>query len=55
MNAPGTCQRNRCECDRALAMKLAEYQDEWRQDYHRRRGNPPFNAEEFCKMPIPGT
>jgi len=53
MNAPGTCQRNRCECDRGLAMKLAEYQDQWRADYHRRRGNPPFDAEQYCRVQVP--
>jgi len=52
MNAPGTCQRNRCECDRALAIKLSEYQDEWRQDYHRRRGSPPFDADAYCKIQV---
>lgn len=55
MNAPGTCQRNRCECDRALAMKLGDYQDQWRVDYHRRRGNPPFDAEAYCKIHPPQT
>lgn len=53
MNAPGTCQRNRCECDRALAMKLGEFQDQWRPDYHRRRGNPPFDADAYCRIQAP--
>ena len=27
----GTCERQRCECDRALAEKLAQHEPEWNQ------------------------
>lgn len=39
----------RCECDLQLARKLAQHEDEWNVNHHRRWGDNPFNAAESCR------
>ena len=45
----------RCECDLQLARRLAEHEDEWNVDYHRRWGENPFNPRESCRPPAQST
>ena len=45
----GSCERQRCECDRSLAEKLAQYEPEWNQSHHRRWGQPVFDFDRNCK------
>ena len=49
MDPVDSCLRMRCECDLQLARKLAEHEDEWNVDHHRRWGDNPFNAQESCR------
>jgi len=44
-----SCLRMRCECDLQLARKLAQHEDEWNVNHHRRWGDNPFNAAESCR------
>ena len=44
----GSCKRQRCECDLALAEKLAGLENEWNIQNHRKWGQPPFNWERRC-------
>jgi hypothetical protein len=53
MDVPGSCKRMRCECDRSLAEKLQTYEGEWSLQNHRRWGQPPFQAEQYCKVAVP--
>lgn len=53
MDTPGSCKRMRCECDRSLAEKLQTYEGEWSLQNHRRWGQPPFSAEQYCKVAVP--
>ena len=34
----GSCNRQRCECDKLLAEKLAKHEPEWNLTHHRRWG-----------------
>jgi len=45
----GSCERQRCECDRSLAEKLSQYEAEWNQSHHRRWGEPVFDWEQNCQ------
>jgi len=49
LDKPGSCLRMRCECDKALATKLQQYESEWKIQFHRRWGRAPLNAETDCK------
>jgi len=48
MDAPKSCNRMRCECDKAFAEKLEKYENEWNIDHHRRWGANPFDAQNRC-------
>jgi len=52
MDPPNSCKRKRCECDVDLANKLQQYENQWNIQNHRRLGNPPFSAEEHCRVPV---
>jgi len=49
LNKPGSCRRNICECDKQLAESLAQYESEWVETYHSRRGD--FERESECEVP----
>lgn len=44
----------RCECDRSLAEKLREYENQWNVQNHRRWGTPAFDAQKYCTLPSSG-
>ena len=44
----------RCECDRSLAEKLREYENQWNVQNHRRWGTPAFDPEKYCTLPAGG-
>ena len=44
----GSCLRQRCECDRDLAEKLAEHENQWNMQNHHKWGSPPFIPQERC-------
>ena len=44
----GSCLRQRCECDRDLANKLASHEHQWNMNNHHKWGNPPFNPQQTC-------
>ena len=46
MDPPNTCNRMRCECDKALAEKLQIHENEWNIDHHRRWGANPFDSDQ---------
>lgn len=48
----GTCLRSRCECDLDLALKLAQYEDEWSPQNHHKWGSPPFNPQQACSFNV---
>lgn len=48
MNKEGTCQKAKCECDKALAYDLAEYEYLWSLMNHREWSN--FDAESRCAI-----
>lgn len=48
MDPPNTCNRMRCECDKALAEKLQIHENEWNIDHHRRWGGNPFDSDQRC-------
>lgn len=52
MDPPNSCKRQRCECDVALSKKLQEYEGQWNVQNHRRLGNPPFSADQHCRIPV---
>lgn len=45
----GSCLRSRCECDKALAEKLAMHESTWNRGYHHKWGRPRFEPEIECK------
>jgi len=47
LNKVGACRRNICECDKRLAMQLAQFEDEWNEGYHTVKGG--FVREDNCK------
>lgn len=51
-NKAGECRRNICECDKALAQKLAIEEDNWNVDLHEIKGN--FKRDENCYKPQGG-
>ena len=54
VDPPGSCKRMRCECDRSLAEKLREYENQWNVQNHRRWGTPAFDPEKYCTLPAGG-
>jgi len=54
MDPPGSCKRMRCECDRSLAEKLREHENQWNVQNHRRWGTPAFDAQKYCTLPSSG-
>ena len=54
VDPPGSCKRMRCECDRSLAEKLREYENQWNVQNHRRWGTPAFDAQKYCTLPAGG-
>ena len=46
LNDAGSCKRNICECDKALAMSLSQEEDNWNESYHTVKGG--FKREEHC-------
>lgn len=44
----GSCRRQRCECDKHLAEKLAKHEPEWNLSHHRRWGDKPFDYNNQC-------
>ena len=51
-NKPGECRRNICECDKALAEKLASEEDNWDESKHEIKGG--FDREASCFKPVGG-
>lgn len=47
-NKPGSCRRNICECDKALAENLGKHQKKWNESLHTVKGG--FKREENCFM-----
>ena len=45
-NVPGSCRYNVCQCDKALAEKLAMHEDSWDESLHSVKGG--FVREDFC-------
>ena len=41
-------RRQRCECDKHLAEKLAKHEPEWNVSHHRRWGEEPFDYNNQC-------
>ena len=54
VDPPGSCKRMRCECDRSLAEKLREYENQWNVQNHRRWGSPAFDPQKYCTLPAEG-
>merc|ERR1719361_2438269 len=46
LNKAGSCRRNICECDKALAVKFAKHEDSWNENYHTNKGG--FDREANC-------
>ena len=42
-NKIGSCRRSICECDKALAEKLAKYEDTWDETLHANKGTGIVN------------
>ena len=53
MDPPNTCNRMRCECDKALAEKLQIDENEWNIDHHRRWGVNPFDSTKGLLKILP--
>ena len=51
-NKLGECRRNICECDKALAEKLAIEESNWDESKHVVKGG--FNQEQTCQKPTRG-
>lgn len=49
-DATGTMKRNLCECDRELALELAEHENEWNQQFHERQSD--FDRRKECFTPL---
>jgi len=45
-NPIGSCKRNICECDKALAEKLSEHESSWDKELHADKGG--FVKDDFC-------
>jgi len=45
-NEVGSCKRNICECDKALAMALSVEEDNWDEDFHSVKGD--FRRDDYC-------
>jgi len=46
-NKVGSCRRNICECDKALAEKLGQHEKSWDIELHTNKGG--FVREDFCE------
>jgi len=49
-DASGTMKRNLCECDKELALELAEHENEWNVQYHERQSD--FDRKKECFTPL---
>merc|ERR1711979_35797 len=51
-NKPGSCRYNICQCDKALAEKLAQHEKSWNEDLHTVKGG--FVRDDVCFKPQGG-